>query len=170
MTKGAEAFKYLTWRAHTPRWSFAPTSGVGASRRGGRFNRPGIEALYITKEQETAADEFLQGLIRPYIMVPYQVSFKKIADLTNPRFLKLHKIKPGDLTIPWKFIARIEGRDPITWRIADDLIKKGFEGALYPSQALSSGTNLVVWNWNEKTVIVQDSYRDLPRNQKSWDD
>lgn len=158
------------WRAHTPRWSFAPTSGVGASKRGGRFNRPGLEALYISKEHQTAGDEFLQGLIRPYFLVPYQVSFKKVADLTDSRFLKLHKIKPDELTIPWKFIARIEGKDPITWRIADDLIQKGFEGALFPSQASPGGINLVVWKWDEKTVIVKDSNQDIPKDQKSWED
>jgi len=37
------------YRAHTPRWSFAPLSGAGAAVQGGRFNRKGIEALYLTK-------------------------------------------------------------------------------------------------------------------------
>jgi RES domain-containing protein len=33
----AEAF----YRFNTPRWSYRPTSGAGAAKVGGRFNRPG---------------------------------------------------------------------------------------------------------------------------------
>ncbi|WP_245470224.1 hypothetical protein [Mesorhizobium sp. M7A.F.Ca.MR.362.00.0.0] len=32
----------------TPKWAFLPTSGAGAAIDGGRFNRPGVEALYLT--------------------------------------------------------------------------------------------------------------------------
>jgi RES domain-containing protein len=35
----AEAF----YRFNTPRWSYRPTSGAGAAKVGGRFNRPGVE-------------------------------------------------------------------------------------------------------------------------------
>ncbi len=34
------------YRAHNPRWSFAPLSGADAARYGGRFNPTGMEALY----------------------------------------------------------------------------------------------------------------------------
>ncbi len=33
----------------TPKWAFLPTSGAGAASRGGRFNRPGVEALYLRR-------------------------------------------------------------------------------------------------------------------------
>ncbi|WP_439546652.1 RES domain-containing protein [Sandarakinorhabdus sp.] len=32
----------------TPRWSHAPLSGAGAALHGGRFNRPGVPALYLS--------------------------------------------------------------------------------------------------------------------------
>jgi RES domain-containing protein len=32
----------LVYRAHNPRWSFAPYSGEGAARYGGRFNPVGV--------------------------------------------------------------------------------------------------------------------------------
>lgn len=169
MTQGAKAVKSLMWRAHPPKWSYAPTSGIGASQRGGRYNRPGLEALYVAPDQKTAAAEFLQGLIRPYTLVPYEVDLNNIADLTKPAFLKSHNIKASDLSVPWKTISEIEGKQPVTWRIADDLIKKGFDGALYPSQASPGGTCLVLWTWDDKTVVVRDPNLDLPKDQKSWE-
>jgi RES domain-containing protein len=30
----------------TPKWAYLPTSGAGATIDGGRFIRPGVEALY----------------------------------------------------------------------------------------------------------------------------
>lgn len=32
----------------TPKWAFLPISGAGAAIDGGRFNRPGVEALYLS--------------------------------------------------------------------------------------------------------------------------
>jgi RES domain-containing protein len=42
------------FRVHDPKWSFAPVSGAGAARFGGRANRPGVDALYLSLELETA--------------------------------------------------------------------------------------------------------------------
>lgn len=44
----------VAYRVHSPRWASAPTSGEGAARHGGRANRPGISALYLALEPETA--------------------------------------------------------------------------------------------------------------------
>ena len=37
------------FRAHNPLWSFQPLSGAGAARAGGRFNRIGTPALYLSR-------------------------------------------------------------------------------------------------------------------------
>lgn len=42
------------YRFIVPRWSHAPTSGAGAAVKGGRFNRPRLEALYLSQTAETA--------------------------------------------------------------------------------------------------------------------
>lgn len=52
----AEVFQ----RVLTPRWAIAPTSGAGAAKGGGRFNRPGIEALYLSATSQTAEAEYRQ--------------------------------------------------------------------------------------------------------------
>ena len=48
------------FRVHDPKWSLAPVSGAGAARFGGRANRPGINALYLSLELETALAEYRQ--------------------------------------------------------------------------------------------------------------
>jgi RES domain-containing protein len=49
------------YRAHNPRWSFAPLSAAGAARYGGRFNPTGMEVLYTFRRFETAWLEAQQG-------------------------------------------------------------------------------------------------------------
>lgn len=46
------------YRMHTPKWASQPTSGQGAAAHGGRANRPGVAALYLSLEYETAIEEF----------------------------------------------------------------------------------------------------------------
>jgi RES domain-containing protein len=42
----------------TPKWAFLPTSGAGAAIDGGRFNRPGVESLYLSQAPQTAREEY----------------------------------------------------------------------------------------------------------------
>jgi len=52
--------KTIAYRVHTPKWAYSLTSGAGASMHGGRANRPGIQALYLSLELETALAEYKQ--------------------------------------------------------------------------------------------------------------
>ena len=54
-------FRGLAYRAHNPRWSWAPTSGEGARLHGGRFNPKGVPALYLSLNTSTAILEATQG-------------------------------------------------------------------------------------------------------------
>lgn len=42
----------------TSKWTFLPTSGAGAAIDGSRFNRPGVEALYLSRSAQTALEEY----------------------------------------------------------------------------------------------------------------
>ena len=77
-------FKGTVYRAHNPRWAFSPLSGEGAARTGGRFNRPGVLALYTSLTLETAVREAAQGFARkldPLTLCSYDVDCADIADL-----------------------------------------------------------------------------------------
>lgn len=48
------------FRVIAPLYAHMPKSGMGAARQGGRFNRPGQEALYLSVDQATALAEYQQ--------------------------------------------------------------------------------------------------------------
>ncbi|MFB9869143.1 RES domain-containing protein [Vreelandella sulfidaeris] len=46
--------KAQAYRVHVPRWAFSPTSGAGAREHGGRLNRVGVDALYLSLQALTS--------------------------------------------------------------------------------------------------------------------
>jgi len=81
------------FRAHTPQWASRPTSGAGAAARGGRFNREGVEALYLSLDEVTALREYQQtsAFLPPCTMCSYTVSLRNLIDLR-----RLHHGEPWD--------------------------------------------------------------------------
>lgn len=73
------------YRIIAPRWSHAPTSGAGAALKGGRFNRPGLEALYLSQTVETAIEEYRQHarLLPPGIITTFLVSRLRVVDFSG---------------------------------------------------------------------------------------
>ena len=67
------ALNSVAYRVHDPKWAFVPTSGAGAGKHGGRANRPGIDAIYLSLELETALAEYRQtdALLEPALMTPH---------------------------------------------------------------------------------------------------
>jgi RES domain-containing protein len=47
------------YRMHKPVWATMPISGAGAGKHGGRVNRPGVNALYVSLDSQTAIAEKL---------------------------------------------------------------------------------------------------------------
>ena len=47
------------YRVISPLFAHIPKSGMGAARQGGRFNRPGQEALYLSADDDTALARWL---------------------------------------------------------------------------------------------------------------
>ena len=78
----------FAYRAHHPRWSFAPASGEGAARHGGRFNPVGMAALYTARRMETAWLEAQQAFpfkAQPLTLCAYEVDCADVVDLTDPK-------------------------------------------------------------------------------------
>lgn len=161
------------FRAHTPQWASRPTSGAGAAQRGGRFNREGMEALCLSREELTALREYQQTsrFLPPCTMCSYNVALRNLVDLRQ-----LHAGPPwDDLWQDWredwrhlKFELHIE---PPTWVLADMVVALGHAGILFPSLTHEGGTNVVVYSsrlGGGNTVAVNDPERRLPRDQSSW--
>lgn len=137
----------VLFRALTPRWASRPTSGAGAATRGGRFNREGIEALYMSLDDVTALREYQQTspFLPPCTMCSYTVSLRGLVDLRQ-----LHRGQPWDeLWHDWgedwrhlKFDLHIE---PPTWVLGDMVLAHGYTGILFPSQAHEGGQRRCVY-------------------------
>lgn len=149
MTYPAGPLAVRVWRLIGPKWQARPFSGEGARINGGRWNAIGEPALYLATDPATAVAEFYQSVPKPGLLAPYDLDARTIADLTDGAG------KPGDehiaaaLAADWKTIARIQRRDPPSWRLARQLQAMGAEGALVPSLQSAGGVNLVLWRWHD---------------------
>jgi RES domain-containing protein len=155
-----------------PRWSHEPLSGAGAEKHGGRYNAPGVAALYMSEEFTTAVAEYEQELgIRPGTLWAYDIDVSGIVDLTNHRTRTKLGITEADLAAPWKRVALIEKKEPATWAIARRLLDSGMVAGIRAPSVQAAGVNLVLWRWNdapERRVVALDPLSDLPRNDRSW--
>jgi len=151
------------WRLMAPKSAHAPLNGAGAATHGGRFNRQGQDALYMSSDLETALSECGQDMAdRPGTFCRYDVAIDHIADLRDRDFCATLGTSLALLACPWKKILLIDKSEPPTWPLVDKLLDAGASGALVPSQRRPAGYNLVLWNWNNASVKPFDPNNDLP--------
>jgi len=161
------------YRFITPRWSHTPTSGAGASRFGGRFNRPGIDAIYLSRHIETAAAEYRQDdpLIPPGTLVAYRVALSLIVDFEAGYIRGLWDELWSDWDCPWRKQCLYERIEPPSWLLGDLAMESGATGIVFPSTRHRGGTNLVLYPHRLEPgddLSAYDPRSDLPSNQESW--
>jgi len=164
------------YRMLNPRWTFKPLSGEGAAKRGGRFNRPGVEALYLAFDEQTAIAEYQQDdtLLPPGTLVAHQITVDNIVDFRNgPTDVKWDAIW-SKYDCRWKYHAFYENIDPPTWEIFDRVRERGNAGILYPSTRNPDGVALVIYpdllERAEGKIEVHDPDNRLPVAPSSWKD
>ncbi|CUI07001.1 RES family NAD+ phosphorylase [Massilia antarctica] len=161
----------VAYRVHQPKWSFAPTSGAGAGAYGGRANRPGVNALYLSLELETALAEYqqLDALLPPGLMVSYNVSINAIVDFRGG-FTSGWDALWQDFYCDWRNMHFNQGIEPPSWVIGDQVLAADAKGILFNS-AITGGENLVIYTdalTGADAINVYDPNNDLPKNQSSW--
>lgn len=166
----------FVYRAHNPRWSFAPDSGAGAALVGGRFNPVGMLALYTSLRFETAWLEAQQAFpfkAQPMTLCAYEVDCEDVLDLTDRATCAAHGIAPADMACPWKDLAT-RGIRPPSWSLTERLVAAGIAGVIVPNfakGAVSEDINVVFWAWGalppHQVRVVDDDHR-LPTDARSW--
>ena len=161
----------LVYRAHNPKWRFAPESGEGAAQAAGRFNIRGQKTLYTSLRFETAWLEAQQAFAfkaQPLTLCAYAVDCDDMIDLTDPATLARHGITPADLTCAWKdFESR--GRMPPSWVVTRDLTRSGVAGIIVRSSASGAtpdDRNAIFWRWGpalpHRVRVIGDEQRLRP--------
>lgn len=161
----------IAYRVHTPRWAHAPLSGAGAASHGGRANRPGVAALYLSLELETALAEYrqLSPLMPPGLMVSYTMQLGPVIDLGSG-------IDGGwdplwhDFHCDWRALHFDKAVEPPSWVLGDIALAAGAKGILF-SSVLTTGINLVLYTEQLDATDILDVYDPdggLPRDQRSW--
>ena len=165
-------FAQTLYRIHNPRWAYLPTSGAGAAKHGGRANRPGVEALYLSSDVDTALAEYQQAapVLPPGTIVSYTVSLSKIADFSAGfQSAHWHPIWE-DFFCDWRKLV-LDKIEPPSWVASDQIMAAECRGLLFPSVVRNGGLNLVVYNGSltgGDTLQVNDPNGDLPSDQASW--
>jgi RES domain-containing protein len=165
--------KTPAFRMHAPHSAVEPTRGAETAENGGRVNRPGVEALYLALDIDTAVKEYQQNfeLPPPGTLVSYWVTAAPIADFRLG-------YQPGRWSPLWErffcdwrelwFKQKVE---PPTWVLADEVLAAGAKGLLFPSQLSPGGINLVLYPERltaADTIEVHNPGDSLPKNQHSW--
>ena len=139
-------------RSAKPRWSYLPTSGEGAARRGGRFNPIGAPALYMSLSHETAAREVRFSLNQePYTFYFLAVDCHHIVDLTSRHTRQALGISWEDITNDNWESEMHQGLIPSTHHVAERLKGNGYAGVLvnsFASGATPDDVNMVLWDWD----------------------
>ena len=160
----------ILYRAHSPRYAFAPLSGAGAASTGGRWNAPGHSALYLSTDPTTAMLEAQQDvdIFSPVTLVSYALSDARIFETAATNEVD-YEFDSAVLATVWQDHV-IDGTTAPTWDLAGRLKKQGFHGLLYASR-LNGAQNLVLWSWNEvggARLRTLDPFNRLPRDDASW--
>lgn len=161
------------YRMHVPKWAVAPTSGAGAGKHGGRVNRPGVEALYLALETETAVREYQQvsTLLPPGTLTSYQLTAAPVVDFTGGYSASAWETIWEDFYCDWRELWFNQSIEPPSWVIGDAVIASGAKGILFPSRLTKSGTNLVLFTQMlaaSDKLDVFDPGKALPQTQASW--
>lgn len=140
----------------------------GAALKGGRFNRAGQPALYLSTDFICAVLEYCQGTLarlQPVLACRYEIDVDGIIDLSTESARESHGIPFADLANPWASIVA-RGKEPASWTLADQLQSKGAAGILVPSfvpRAPEGASNLVLWRWGPdlptKVSVMDDDGR-----------
>lgn len=160
-------FRGTVYRALNPVHAREPLSGRGAELYGGRFNKKGVAALYMSLSVMTSLREANQaGGLQPTTLVSYEADIAKIFDCRDEQALQAQGMDKAALAdTGWRDRMKATGEAP-TQAFAARLVALGYHGLLVRSFAPGAGSddlNLVLWVWGDsaphRLTLIDDENR-----------
>jgi len=155
------------YRAINPVYAREPLSGRGAELYGGRFNRKGTPALYLSLSIMTALREANQaGSLQPTTLVSYDADIGNVFDSRDDDALEVFGMDAvGLVDTTWRDQMRIRG-EARTQAFARKLVEAGYHGLLvrsFAKGATPDDLNLVLWRWGAdapaRLTVIDDEGR-----------
>lgn len=160
-------FEGPLYRALNPIYAREPMSGRGAELYGGRFNRKGTPALYLSLSVMTALRETNQaGSLQPTTLVAYDADIEGVFDSRDDAALLAGGMDAAMLADPtWRDQMNTAG-EATTQAFARKVATAGYYGLLVKSfapGATGDDLNLVLWTWGNtapcRLTLVYDENR-----------
>lgn len=160
-------FQAALYRALNPIYAREPMSGRGAERYGGRFNRKGTPALYLSLSVMTALREANQaGSLQPTRLVSYDADIEGVFDSRDDAALKAEGMDAAALADGrWRDQMKATG-EAETQAFARRLAAAGYSGLLVNSfapGATMGDLKLVLWKWSTtapcRLTLIDDENR-----------
>jgi RES domain-containing protein len=154
-------------------------SGDGAARFGGRWNHPGIRAVYGSLDILTATQEAYQNflkygfslsVIRPRVMAGATVKLSTVLDVTDPAIRRRMGFTLSELLDEdWEAI-QAGGEESWTQAIGRGCHEGGFEALLAPTARNRGGRNLVIFpdRLQPGSTLELLAAEDLPPHPSHW--
>ncbi|SFH86624.1 RES family NAD+ phosphorylase [Planctomicrobium piriforme] len=151
-------------------------SGEGSRKFGGRWNPPGIAAVYLSLSPETAMAETLahfqyRGIpvsaAMPRVFVSVSVRLSQVVDITQKTISqRLQVSNRALLESDWRKIMTRDSLPP-SQLVGQAAEAAGVEGLLVPSAASRFGKNLIIFPANllPDSKISVDRADELPNNE-----
>ena len=164
----AKRLSGTVYRSVAPRYANTAdlAAGQGSRRLGGRWNPPGVPAVYGSFTPQTAMEETLAhfryyGLpvhaAMPRTFVALEIDLASVLDLTEGAVRRsLGVSEKRLLECDWRAEAQA-GKTPLTQNVGLGVCLAGFEGMVVRSAVDPSGQNLVLFVENLKpgsTLVV----------------
>jgi len=154
-------------------------SGEGAAYYGGRWNPPGIQAVYASLDPVTATRESFQEFIkygfkpdniRPRVMVGVKLKLRCLLDLRSPSVRRKVGFRLDDLLQEDWHGIQSAGQEAWTQAIGRGCGLAGFEGLLVPSVTEGRGANVVVFpdRLRPESSIEPIGADELPPHPSKW--
>lgn len=145
-------FRFQTVKFPTPE---DVLSGLGAKRRGGRWNPPGVPALYgsttdATALEESKANDRYYGIVTrtPRLLVAIETTLHRVLDLTSAAVRRELGVTLDELMAEdWRKLLEA-GRESFTQALGRAALQSGTSGMLTRSTASAAGVNGVVFPGN----------------------